>query len=52
MVTNNHINSHNNYNDDDDDDDDNKSNSNGNLKVLTQEPHCSSVDLPLGSNND
>ena len=52
MVTNNHINSNNNYNDDDDDDDDNKSNSNGNLKVLTQEPHCSSVDLPLGSNND
>ena len=48
MVTNNHINSNNNYNDDDD----NKSNSNGNLKVLTQEPHCSSVDLPLGSNND
>ena len=51
MVTNNHINSNNNYNDDDDDDD-NKCNSNGNLKVLTQEPHCSSVDLPLGSNND
>ena len=49
MVTNNHNNSNNNYNDDDDD---NKSNSNGNLKVLTQEPHCSSVDLPLGSNND
>ena len=49
MVTNNHINSNNNYNDDDDD---NKCNSNGNLKVLTQEPHCSSVDLPLGSNND
>ena len=49
MVTNNHINSNNNYNDDDDDDDDNKCNSNGNLKVLTQEPHCSSVDLPLGS---
>ena len=48
MVTNNHINNNNNYNDDDD----NKSNSNGNLKVLTQEPHCSSVDLPLGSNND
>ena len=48
MVTNNHINSNNNYNDDDD----NKSNNNGNLKVLTQEPHCSSVDLPLGSNND
>ena len=48
MVTNNHINSNNNYNDDDD----NKSSSNGNLKVLTQEPHCSSVDLPLGSNND
>ena len=49
MVTNNHINSNNNYNDDDDD---NKSNSNGNVKVLTQELHCSSVDLPLGSNND
>ena len=49
MVTNNHINSNNNYNDDDDDDDDNKCNSNGNLKVLTQEPYCSSVDLPLGS---
>ena len=48
MVTNNHINSNNNYNDDDD----NKSNSNGNVKVLTQELHCSSVDLPLGSNND
>ena len=48
MVTNNHINSNNNYNDDDD----NISNNNGNLKVLTQEPHCSSVDLPLGSNND
>ena len=49
MVTNNHINSNNNYNDDDDD---NKSNSNGNVKVLTQELHGSSVDLPLGSNND